>query len=145
MKGLFLSFLLLTSTQSILANNQALCTDKRAALIGPCADADKSRFFIQGSCSKSYEFETTYCATEEMTNFETIEEEVELPFEPHNGYETALFHGNGMMTIVEEGVVENCQNAIVLTGQPKESIENYDPTKGEIGIGHVVLKFSCLD
>jgi len=144
MKILLLSVLMLSMSQNLLASDQNSCVDKRVAFLAPCADG-QTRYFDQGTCSESFEFENSYCANEEMTNLELVNSRVELPFEGRGRYESALIHATGQMLLVKVGVVKNCEDAYVLTGLPKSLVDNYDPSTGEIGITPMILDFKCFD
>jgi len=117
-----------------------MCIDKRAALVGPCEEGT-NRYFYQGTCKESNEFEHTYCASEEMTELVKVKGEVEvLP-----GAILALLHGSGHMIRIMDVQIESCINGTVLLGKSKAAVDDHDPSQGEIGIGASILKFSCND
>jgi len=60
MKTLSILILLISASTASAALN---CLDLRATTFTPC-DPGEERMYVQGSCQKSYQVESTYCAVE---------------------------------------------------------------------------------
>lgn len=62
---MILIIMTLTSAPSVFASLE--CLDARATLFAPCNEGQK-RVFVQGTCAKTYEIESTYCSTDGSPN-----------------------------------------------------------------------------
>lgn len=137
-----LSFLFLTSFS---AYADMTCIDVSRALLPRCPAGEKL-FINKGSCTQRNHVEYVYCANEEFTNLETVLGETQvLGSHGESEFELAVLHGSGHMLHVKRGMIKNCANARVVVGQSKEALESLDPSQGEIGIGHSVISFHCIE
>lgn len=121
------------------------CFDITRVMIPPCKEGlGLSLYFYKGSCTHASEIQMAYCATEELTNFKVYSGFTKV-LKPAQVGSPAM-----IMTAVQilrdmHGVVNDCENAKIVTAVPKERWENYDPSEGERGIGEIPLTFVCND
>ena len=135
------AFLLLCLLSAgIQANDQ--CIDGRAALVGPCEEGTQ-RFYDRGSCTRAYEFENTYCATEEMTNVEFVVDDITLFIENAPYFDIVYSELLGDV-FTKPGQAKDCKRARMMVGQSKAAIDQAAQTGMEIGIGNELLSFQCL-
>lgn len=137
--GIFITFISLNG----FATTDLSCFDPSAALIAPCEEG-LNLFFDKGSCTGP-DIAHAYCAEREMTNLTIIEDETTKTFAPYGGMERVLLSETGMMIVAREGMAKNCQDASLLIGQDKESVDQAAQTGFEIGISHELIRFHCND
>lgn len=138
---LLLSFCAATS---VFADSKPFCINPEAILLIPCEDVNEKHYFYQGSCEAG-KAQEIYCASEEMTDLRRINSDVSIPEDNDREYIIAFLNKAGMLLHVKSNEIKSCENASILIGKSKEAVDNYDPSKGEIGIGDSLLSFNCLD
>jgi|GEM_PF-6011682 len=143
MKIIYSAILITFISFNGFANTEVSCFDPSTALIGPCQDG-LNLYFDKGTCAGA-DVANVYCSEREMTNIKNIEDETILPFAAHDGSEKVFLGETGRVVLAKEAMASNCQNASLLIGQDKESVEYAAQTGMEIGIAWELIKFSCND
>ena len=144
MRTLLILVNFLVATSAFAASNDLKCIDLRKTLFAPCEEG-LNRYFYKGSCTNSSEVEHAYCAKYEMTKIQKVRSEIVVPWEAVDGRVQAFVTSTGNLIVANENAIHNCKDATVLFGQSKEANDNYDPSKGEIGIADELIRFECRD